>query len=100
MPPRILKSRAIASANLASLLIGAAAFSMWLFLSLYLQQIRGLSSLQAGIAFMPMTLALVSGAAIGTPLINRFGVRRVVAGGTLAQAAGLFFFTRLSVGAG
>ena len=38
------------------LLVGAATFGMWFFLSLYLQQVLGYSAIKAGLAFLPMTL--------------------------------------------
>ena len=41
------------------LLVGAAFFSMWYFLSLYLQDVLGYSALRAGLAFLPMALVTI-----------------------------------------
>ena len=59
MPLRIYSSRTLSAANVVVLLLGAAVFAMWFFLSLYLQQVRGYSPIRAGLAFLPMTLCIV-----------------------------------------
>ena len=55
MPLRIYSSRTLSAANLVVLLIGAAVFAMWFFVSLYLQQVLGYSPIEAGLSFLPMT---------------------------------------------
>ena len=59
MPLRIFSSRTLSAANVVVLLLGAAVFAMWFFLSLYLQQVRGYSPMRAGLAFLPMTLCII-----------------------------------------
>ncbi len=44
------------------LLVGAAFFSMWYFLSLYMQNVLGYGALRAGLAFLPMAVAIIVGA--------------------------------------
>ena len=65
MPLRIYRSRTLSASNLVVLLIGAATFAMWFFLSLYLQQVRGYSAIHAGLTFLPMTLCIVAGSTLG-----------------------------------
>jgi hypothetical protein len=50
----LFRSRSVSGANLVMFLVGAAFFSMWYFLSLYLQNVLGYSTLRAGLAFLPM----------------------------------------------
>jgi MFS family permease len=57
---RLLRSRSVAGANIVVLLVGAAFFAMWYFLSLYFQDVLGYSALRAGLAFIPMALAFQS----------------------------------------
>ena len=47
--------------------LGSAVFAMWYFVSLYLQQVLGYSPIETGLAFVPMTLAIVVGSALRRP---------------------------------
>ena len=79
VPMSIFSSRTLVGANIVVFLMGAAMFALWYFLSLYLQQVLGLTALQAGLAFLPMTgtLALIS--TLAPRMIARFGVRTTLA---------------------
>ncbi len=98
MPLRIYRSRTLTASNLIVLLIGGATFSMWFFLSLYLQQVLGYSPIRAGLAFLPMTLCIVTGSALASRIVNRVDPKRLLVTGMLAQAVGLLLFTRLATG--
>ena len=56
--------------------LGSAVFGMWYFVSLYLQQVLGYSPLRAGLAFVPMTLAIVVGSALASRGVTRGGPSR------------------------
>src|SRR3954462_1793586 len=58
MPLRIFRSRPLSGANAVVFLFSAAIFGMWFFVSLYLQQVLGYSPIDAGLAFLPMTLTI------------------------------------------
>ena len=88
VPFQLLRSRSVAGANAVMLLVGAAFFAMWYFLSLYLQDVLGYSALRAGLAFIPMTLAIIAGAQVSPRLLPRTGPRPLMAGGTLLAAGG------------
>jgi MFS family permease len=72
------------------LLVGAASFGMWFFLTLYLQQVLGYSALRAGLAFLPMTLCIVAGSTIASRAVRRVGAKPLLVAGMLAFAAGLW----------
>ena len=55
MPFGLFRSRSVRGANICVMFLGAAMFSMWFFLSLYMQDVLGYTPLQAGIAFLPQT---------------------------------------------
>lgn len=61
MPLRVLGARAVASANVAMFLIGSATFSMWYFMTVYAQNVLGYSAMEAGLALMPTSVAIVIG---------------------------------------
>jgi predicted MFS family arabinose efflux permease len=96
MPLRIYSSRTLSAANVVVLLLGAAVFAMWFFLSLYLQQVRGYSPIRAGLAFLPMTLCIVACTTIVSRVVTRVGPKPLLVAGMVTEAVGLLLFTRLS----
>ncbi len=77
------------SANLVMALLYAAAFAMWFFVSLYLQDVRGLDALEAGLAFLPLTLGFFTASTLAPRAVRRFGATNALAGGLAVAAAGL-----------
>ncbi len=96
MPLRIFASRRLSGANAVVFMLGAAMFAMWFFVSLYLQQVLGYSPLEAGLAFLPMTLTIVIGSALASRAVARVGVKPLLAVGMLIEAVGLLLFTTIS----
>ena len=96
MPLRIYRSRTLSAANVVVLMVGAAVFAMWFFLSLYLQQVLGYSPIRAGLAFLPMTLCIIAFSTLASRGVQRFGARSLLVVGMLAQTAGLLLFTGIS----
>jgi MFS family permease len=96
MPLRIFSMPALRAANVVILLLGAALFAMWFFLSLFLQQVLGHSPLETGLDFLPMTLSIVAAATLAPRLVDRFGPKPVLTAGMLFAAAGLAILGQLS----
>ncbi len=96
MPFGLLRSRSLSGANTVMFLIGAAFFSMWYFLSLYLQNVLGYSALRAGLAFLPMGIAIIAGAQASSRLLPRTGVRPLLQAGTLLAAAGFAWLSAIT----
>jgi EmrB/QacA subfamily drug resistance transporter len=95
VPLRIFRSRTLSAANFVVLLLGASAFAMWYFLSLYLQQVLGYSPIQAGLAFLPMPLTIVVASTQAARLVGRFGPGRVLTGGMLLIGLGMALLSRV-----
>src|SRR5205807_6838597 len=93
----IFRVRTLAIADLVLLLVASGMFGMFYFVSLYVQQILGYSPLRAGLAFLPVTAAIVIGAGIAQQSIRRVGVRNVAVTGILIATAGLTVLTQLPV---
>ena len=55
--------------------VGTANFGVFFFLTLFVQELLGYSPLREGVAFLPLTAALLVGAAAATPLVSRIGAR-------------------------
>ena len=98
MPARLVKLRRLRAANLVILLLFAAVFAMWFFLSLYLQQVLGLDALETGLAFLPLALAIVAVTTQTPKLIARFGAGRVLAVGMLVAAGGMALLSEVHAG--
>lgn len=88
MPLRVLAARAVASANVAMLVIGSATFSMWYFMTVYAQNVLGYSALEAGLALMPTSVAIVVGSKCAPRLMGRTGAKNLALIGTAMAAAG------------
>jgi MFS family permease len=95
MPLRILRSRTLSAANVTVFLLGGAMFGMWYFVSLYLQQVLGYTPIEAGLAFLPMTLSIMATSMIASRLASRVGVQPPIVGGMLSTAIGLLLFARM-----
>jgi EmrB/QacA subfamily drug resistance transporter len=95
VPLRLFRSRALAGANLIMVVIGSAMFSLFFFLSQYLQDVHGYSPLRAGFAFLPMPLALITGTQLSSRLVTRIGARVLLMVGPLSAAGGLLLLSRL-----
>ena len=88
MPLGLLRVRAVASANAAMFLSGAALFCTWYFITLYAQNVLGYSPLDAGLSMLPSSLAIVLGSKLAPRLMRRSGARRVAVLGTLVALTG------------
>jgi EmrB/QacA subfamily drug resistance transporter len=95
VPLELFRSRSVSGANVVMFLIGAAFFSMWYFLSLYLQNVLGYSALRAGMAFVPMAVMIIAGAQASSRLLPRLGVRPLLLTGTLLAAGGFAWISRI-----
>ncbi len=97
VPLRVFKSRQLSAANFVVFMLGASAFAMWYFLSLYLQEVRGFDPIETGLAFFPMALAVVVGANLAGRGTARFGAGPLLAIGMALICVGMLLFGRLPV---
>ncbi|MGW7370235.1 MFS transporter, partial [Streptomyces sp. NPDC054841] len=96
MPLRIFRNRNVSSANVVSLLVGAALLSMFFFISLYLQLVLGFSALEAGLSYLPLSAATIFAAGAASQLVTKVGPRPILLVGLVLTTAGLLLFTRIS----
>jgi EmrB/QacA subfamily drug resistance transporter len=100
MPFRIFRIRTLTGANAVGLLVGASLFSMFFFITLYMQQVLGYSAIEAGLAYLPLALMIIVSAGIASQLVTRIGFKPVLAAGMLLIAGALVWFSQVSVGGG
>jgi MFS family permease len=95
LPLRMFRSRPVAGANLAGLLLGASFFAFVFLGTLYLQQVLGYSALETGVAWLATSLTSVALAGASQLLVTRIGAAPVMSGGMALIAAGLAWATSL-----
>ena len=97
LPMRIFANRTRATSFVAMMIAPAAMFAMFFYLSLFVQQIKGFSPLEAGFSFLPFSVGIVIGAAVSSNLVARIAPRYLAGTGTLLAAISLFMFSRIDV---
>ncbi|HEX6934017.1 MAG TPA: MFS transporter [Streptosporangiaceae bacterium] len=88
-------TKPLADANTIVFIFSAALFPMWFVSSLYLQEVLGLSPLNAGLAFFPMALVIMLTARQAGKLVGLFGLRAVLTSGLVLLASGMLLFARI-----
>jgi predicted MFS family arabinose efflux permease len=94
-PLRLFSSRQRSGAYLARMLLVGGMFSMFFFLSQYLQGVHGFSPLRAGLAFLPMTVVMFSTVQFVPRLSARWGDARLLVTGVSVALAGMVWLSRL-----
>ena len=89
---------AFAGASIAAFALSASMFSMFLYLTLYIQNILGYSPLESGLRFLPVTLLSFMLAPISGKLAERLGIRWFLGAGLFCVGLGLFLMSGLEVG--
>ncbi|MDX6690169.1 MAG: hypothetical protein QOG15_1626 [Solirubrobacteraceae bacterium] len=98
VPLSIFRLSQLRAANLVVVLMYAALFAMFYFVTLYLQQVLHDDALEAGLKFLPMTGSVFLGSRLAPRLVARFGVRATVVAGMLSATAGLIILTSVAPG--
>jgi len=96
VPFGFFKSKTASGANATMFLVGAAFFSMWYFLTLFMQDVLHYSALKTGFAFLPQSVAIIVGAQISSRVMTKVGVWPVVMAGTAFATVGFWFLGDLT----
>jgi EmrB/QacA subfamily drug resistance transporter len=97
LPMRMFRLRTLTGSNVAGLLMGAAIFSQFFLLTLYMQQVLHYSAIQTGVAYVALTLTIVVFANVAQAVALKIGLRTPLVGGLLLTAVGLVLYARLPV---
>jgi EmrB/QacA subfamily drug resistance transporter len=96
LPVRLLRNRDRVGAILIMLGVGTVISGVFFFLTLFVQDLWGYSPLRAGVAFLPLTAALLAGSAAVPPLVPRTGARPLLLAGAAASTGGLYWLSRMT----
>jgi EmrB/QacA subfamily drug resistance transporter len=88
--------RTLTGANVVGFLLGALTFAMFFMLSLYMQQVLGLSALQTGAGYLAVALTAIASSGVAQAIVTRIGVKPAMAFGLLLMALGNVWFTQVS----
>jgi EmrB/QacA subfamily drug resistance transporter len=97
VPFSIFRQGTVAGANVVGLLTGASLFSMFFFISLYMQQVLGYDAIKAGLSYLPLALSIILAAGVASQLVTKVGFKPILAAGMALIAGGLVWFSQVSV---
>jgi EmrB/QacA subfamily drug resistance transporter len=96
LPLRVVLDRSRGGSYLAIGIGGAGMFGVFLFLTYYLQSVKGMSPITTGLAFLPMmAVVITTSTTMQTKVVPRTGGRPLVITGMLLAAGGLAFLAQL-----
>jgi EmrB/QacA subfamily drug resistance transporter len=98
VPFSIFRLQTLTAANVAGFIMGTALFSMFLMLTLYMQQVLGYSPIETGVAYLAVAGTSIVWANAAAVAVNRVGVKPALILGMSLLAIGLVYFTQVSVG--
>lgn len=99
LPLRIFRLQTLTAANATMAVVGAAAFSEFFLLTLYMQNVLHYSAVETGVAFSAFALTVVAASNVAQVVVGRVGVRTTLTAGLLASAASVALLARLPVDA-
>jgi EmrB/QacA subfamily drug resistance transporter len=94
----IFRVRTVLGANITGFILGTALFSMFLMLTLYMQQVLGYSAMKTGVAYLAVAGTSIIWANVAALLVGRVGVKPLVTAGMLLLAVGMLLFAQVEVG--
>ena len=97
-PLHLFANRERAGAYAARVLFVGAMFGMFFFLTQYLQGVKGYSPLEAGVAFLPLSLVMFSMVLVVPRLAASLGNARLLTAGVVTALAGMTWLSQISAG--
>jgi len=97
VPLSILRVKGVALADSTQMVALAGFAPMFFFLTLYMQTVLGYSPIETGLAYLPLTGAVIVAAGIASQLFARIGTKPVIVVGALVGAGGLYWLSRIPV---
>ena len=95
LPFSIFRLRTLRGADIVGLLIGMSLFSMFFFISLYLQNVLHFSPIKTGVSYLPLAVGIIISAGAASQLVTRVGFKPVLTGGLLLIAIALVWFSQV-----
>ena len=100
VPFGIFRKRTVTGTNVVALLVAMALFSMFFFISLYMQQVLGYSAIKSGLSYLPLAIGIIVSAGVASTLVTRFGFKPILTSGLILTAIGLVWFAQVDTNGG
>jgi len=97
VPLSIFRVKGLAAADATQVIAWAGFYSMFFFVTLYMQDVLGYSQLRAGLAYLPVSVGIGFGSTVATKTFVRTGTRPIIVSGALLAAAGIWWLSRIPV---
>lgn len=94
-PLRMFADRNRSGTYVMMLSLAAAMFGMFFFIVLFVQNVLHYSPIKAGLAFLPVTVAIVTGAGISSNLLPKLGPKPFMVTGTTLTGLGMAWLTQI-----
>jgi EmrB/QacA subfamily drug resistance transporter len=98
LPLGLFRRPDFSGAQVAAFAISASFFAIFLYTTLYLQNVLGLSAIEAGLVYMPGTVVMFFVSGLSAQLASRVAPGAMIAGGLALVAAGMVLFLGVDVG--
>jgi EmrB/QacA subfamily drug resistance transporter len=96
-PLSIFRINGLGFSDATQLIAFAGFLAVFFFVTLYMQNVLHYSAIQAGAAYLPLTVVVVAGAGISSSLVPRVGTRPLIVAGGVIAAGGVFWLSRIPV---
>lgn len=97
MPLNFFRVGNVAAANMTALPIVAAMFSMFFFVTLYVQQVLHFTPIKAGLSFLPITFVIGGISVAMQHIVAKVGYKKPLVLAPLLQGAGILYLSRFPV---
>src|SRR6202522_3776309 len=97
LPLSIFRIKGLAAADATQVIAWAGFFSMFFFVTLYMQNVLGFSPLRSGLSYVPVSVGIGVGSTVATKMFVRTGTRPIIVSGALLAAGGILWLSRIPV---
>src|SRR5690348_13792762 len=97
VPMSIFRIKGLAAADATQVIAWAGFYSMFFFVTLYMQNVLGYSQLRTGVSYLPVTVGIGFGSTVATKMFIRTGTRPIIVSGALLAAGGILWLSRIPV---
>jgi EmrB/QacA subfamily drug resistance transporter len=97
VPLSVFRIKGLAAADATQVIAWAGFYSMFFFVTLYMQNVLHYSQLRSGLSYVPVSVGIGFGSTAATKMFVRTGTRPVIVSGALLAAGGIFWLSRIPV---
>ena len=97
VPLSIFRIKGLAAADATQVIAWAGFYSMFFFVTLYMQNVLGYSQLRSGLSYVPVSVGIGFGSTVATKMFVRTGTRPIIVSGSLLSAGGILWLSRIPV---